>query len=120
MSIALIGAIASVASVVASGIFGIFLAAVKREVRKTAEDASAAREQLENDHVAAPEKTSNLRDNLDQNHEETKLMLRTLRAQLNTVVTVLTDTIGRVGRTEAEITELTGPKPGKGKHRDHE
>lgn len=115
--IALIGAVAAVLSTVLTSALAILLWFLNRKVNRTKEAAERSADQLENGHVDDPGKTSNIRDEITENHEETKRMFRQVRYQLSAMATVLTNTIARVDEHDADFLELTGPPPGKGKHR---
>lgn len=115
--IALIGAIASVVSVIATGVLGLLLAVVNRKAKRAANAAETAVGQLENGHVEDPGKTSNIRDEISENHEETKLLISQVRFQVSALARLVHHTVGRVDDQEAELNEMTGPKPGHGKHK---
>lgn len=111
--IALIGAVSATVSVFISGVLAIFLSLVNRKVSRTQKAAETAVGQLENGHVSDPDKTSNIRDEISENHAETIRLFRLLRYQVAVLTQLLNRTVGRV-----DDIEKTGPVPGKGKHRD--
>lgn len=112
VTVALVTAGATVLVVIVNGVFGVLLVLVNRRLRRVQADTSASRWQLENDHVADPDKTTNLRDEVTGIGGQVKR----LHGRVDALTNLLSDTISRVAGTEDGIRELTGPRPGKGKH----
>lgn len=93
MLIALIGAAASVLATLITGVLGVVVVIMSRRIR-------SIRDQVENDHGTDPDKTTNLREDMDEKHDTLVTMLRRdvggIRQDIRQIRIDLSDTNGRV------------------------